>query len=159
MSDKRRRSGRPSLHDEPMGAHTIFTTKDQWEAVQDRGGAAYIRNLIDNDKEGNMAIEYSVGGTYTFAHMEQFPPERHGSGTYEIFKTEEEARATLETWRDDPRFAYLTLFEQRRLRNGEVETIWRETHDSRANPLPNTRLNEALREATTDANGKDILDR
>lgn len=45
----RRRVGRPTMGDARMSGHTVTLTDQQWSRVQERGGAAYIRRLIDND--------------------------------------------------------------------------------------------------------------
>lgn len=45
----RRRVGRPTLGDERMTGHTIMLTDEQWSKVQNRGGAGYVRQLIDQD--------------------------------------------------------------------------------------------------------------
>lgn len=44
-----RPAGRPPLYGDRMEAHTVMFTAAQWQQVQARGGAAYLRQLIDAD--------------------------------------------------------------------------------------------------------------
>lgn len=43
----RRPAGRPPLYDERMEGHTIMFTAEQWSKIQQHGGAAYVRRLVD----------------------------------------------------------------------------------------------------------------
>jgi hypothetical protein len=74
-----------------------------------------------------------VSGVYTFAHYEQFPPVRFGSGTYLTFRTEDEARQQVQAWLEDSRFDYVCLFKQRtRTGSDLVEQISREVFQAAA---------------------------
>lgn len=59
------------------------------------------------------AIEWQVSGVYTDEHYKEFPPERFGSGTYLLFKNEEDARRQVQEWLGDPKFNHICLFKQR----------------------------------------------